>query len=144
MELCSRWPHSANSLAHRICVREVAALQSSREFSDDAELTAYIAQDVVPPQIDAKKLTPESREVYDTLLLLAEEFEAWGVSPIGGYIISMTRSPSDVLDVLWLWRTAWGDCHDDENLPALPIIPLFETIDLAQVEGWLKVIAYLP
>jgi phosphoenolpyruvate carboxylase len=42
----------------------------------------------------------------------------------------MTHSPVDVLTVLWLWRTAWAQGHNDEHdLPHLPIIPLFETID---------------
>lgn len=31
-----------------------------------------------------------------------------------------------------------------DGLVFLLAIPLFETIDLAQAEGWLKVIAYLP
>ena len=42
----------------------------------------------------------------------------------------MTHSPVDVLTVLWLWRTAWAQRHDDaDTVPHLPIIPLFETID---------------
>ncbi len=40
---------------------------------------------------------------------------------IGGYVISMASSVSDVLEVLWLLRLT--DC------PALDIVPLFETID---------------
>ena len=50
---------------------------------------------------------------------------------LGGHVISMTRSPSDVLTVLWLWewsRTVDGGSPRDDTLQ-LPIIPLFETID---------------
>ena len=45
-------------------------------------------------------------------------------------MISMTRAPSDVLTVLWLWqwsrRTDGG--HPADDALRLPIIPLFETI----------------
>ena len=49
---------------------------------------------------------------------------------LGGNVISMTQYPSDLLNVLWLWkwseRTDGGNPRDAEL--RLPIIPLFETI----------------
>ena len=119
-----------NSDVHRRCLLEVVALQSGGEVpSSDAELSTFVAQTNAPSKINVDRLTVESREVFDTFTLLTEEYEACGGEPIGGYIISMTHSPADVLTVLWLWRTAWVQGHDDEGqLPQLPIIPLFETI----------------
>lgn len=120
-----------NSDAHRSCLQEVVALQSENAAAlTDVELAEFISNPEVPPKFNPDQLTPESREVLDTFLLLADEYEAWGIQPFGGYIISMTHSTTDVLTVLWLWRTAWTLRHDNhETLPLLPIIPLFETID---------------
>ena len=120
-----------NSVLHRRCLMEVAALQSDgSETLDDADLAQFLSQNETPRKINVDELTPESREVFDTFLLLTEEFERSGPEAIGAYIISMTHSAADVLSVLWLWRTAWAQHHVDEaSLPALPIVPLFETID---------------
>ncbi len=119
-----------NSDVHQRCLLEVMALQTGEAAPNtDEERTKFLEQSAVPARIDVDRLSEESREVFDTFLLLAEEYEAWGAQPIGGYIISMTHSFQDVLTVLWLWRTAWGQTHDvDQALPSLPIIPLFETI----------------
>ena len=52
------------------------------------------------------------------------------MSALGGHVVSMTREPSDLLTVLWLWK--WSEQTDgghprDAEL-RLPIVPLFETI----------------
>jgi len=112
-----------NSVTHRNCLEEVLGLQGIGELGE-ADTNA------VPPSIDATKLGEEAAEVFRTFMLLAEAYESWGHEAIGGYIISMTHSADDVQTVLWLWRTAWRQCHGaDKELPGLPIIPLFETID---------------
>ncbi len=119
-----------NSEAHRRCLLEVAAVQSGGTTQTDADVTTIVTQSNTPTSIDVEQLSDESREVFDTFRLLADEYEAWGVQPIGGYIISMTHSADDVLTVLWLWRTAWiQNGNDAERLPSLPIVPLFETIE---------------
>ena len=52
------------------------------------------------------------------------------MSALGGHVVSMTREPSDLLTVLWLWKwseqTDGGDPRDAEL--RLPVVPLFETI----------------
>ena len=106
-----------NSEAHTECLRQVLALQGSE-------------MDSTPSRIDPGKLDGPSVEVFDTFLLLAKEMETWGTVPLGGYIISMTHSEKDVLAVLWLWKTAWLQTHDNlDDIPYLSIFPLFETID---------------
>ncbi len=119
-----------NSEVHRRCLLEVLSLQSNGETPSDNTLAEFLTKTRTPNGIDVDRLSDESREVFDTFMLLAEEYKAWGEEPIGSYIISMTHSPADVLTVLWLWRTAWAQRHGDErDLPHMPIVPLFETID---------------
>ncbi len=120
-----------NSVVHRRCLREVVTLQlGMKETPSEEQLHDVIAGDGEPSPIDPDRLTPEAREVFETFGLLAEEFDLRGGNSIGCYIISMTHSPDDVLAVLWLWRTAWNQRqHGGRAVPALPIVPLFETID---------------
>lgn len=120
-----------NSEVHRNCLEEVLRLQSKDSGVEAGEEIKACFQDGNEPSpIDPQKLEPASQEVFNTFLLLAKEYERWGTKPIGGYIISMTHSEEDVLTVLWLWKTAWLQTHENtDNLPLLPIIPLFETID---------------
>lgn len=120
-----------NSEVHRQCLAEVAALSSvGGPAQSDSDLCELIRRGTAPGKIDIEQLGATSREVFDTFLMLADEYHRHGSQPVGGYIISMTHSADDILTVLWLWRSAWAQLHDNEDqLPAMPIIPLFETID---------------
>jgi phosphoenolpyruvate carboxylase len=79
----------------------------------------------VPSTPGAK--TAETLVLFKTLRRVARRF---GMSALGGHIVSMTREPSDLLTVLWLWKwseaTDGGDPRDVEL--RLPVVPLFETI----------------
>lgn len=69
-------------------------------------------------------------EMLSLVRLLARSAGAYGMEPLGGYLISMTHRPSDVLAVLWLWKWGWASqAGSKAGLPYLPIIPLFETMD---------------
>ena len=115
-----------NSEIHRQCLEEIA----SQILSDgETALHELISTDGQVGAVDVDRLSAESREVFDTFLLLAEEYATWGEAPVGGYIISMTHSAADVLTALWLWRLAWSQNRPKEELPAMSIMPLFETID---------------
>jgi len=61
---------------------------------------------------------PEVQDVLDTCEMVAQQPE----DALGAYIISMTRSASDVLAVEWLQQAA-GVPHP------LRVVPLFETVD---------------
>lgn len=62
--------------------------------------------------------SPETKEVLDTCQVIAETPE--GAIPV--YVISMTRTPSDILAVYLLLKEA--------NCPYfLPVVPLFETLN---------------
>ena len=72
----------------------------------------------------------QDRLLVMTSLLIADELSTTGNPSIGCYVISMTHSADDVMNVLWLWKTAWlQKTGSMDNLPHLQIVPLFETID---------------
>lgn len=130
-----------SSERHRQCLAEIAAQQSNETFgSTEDDVRRFVCQDEAAQRIDVESLSAESREVFDTFLLLASQYHRWGAQSIGGYIISMTHSAVDVLIVYWLWRAAWNQYGaDSKPLPPMPIIPLFETInDLRNASGILK------
>lgn len=76
------------------------------------------------------ELGEEARAVLDCYEVLVEHRDTWGLDGIGASIVSMTRSPSDLLAVYLLARevglarmTGEGLCCD------VRVVPLFETID---------------
>lgn len=72
--------------------------------------------------------SPETKEVLDTCRAIAETPQ--GAIPV--YVISMTRTPSDILAVYLLLKEA--DCPY-----TLPVVPLFETLnDLNNADGIMK------
>ncbi len=84
-----------------------------------------------PVSWETAALSDAARETLALMSLLRRTLRGWGPHVLGGHVISMTRSPSDVLTVLWLWewsRTVDGGHPRDATLQ-LPIVPLFETID---------------
>ena len=88
--------------------------------------------------VDENALTPLTRETLCLFRMLRHTVQRFGPDCLGGHVISMTRWPSDLLTVLWLWRracaeaaTSLGDTSKSETiLPqyALRIVPLFEKI----------------
>lgn len=71
-------------------------------------------------------LAQDTLRLFDTLHACATKL---GPEALGGHVISMTRYPSDVLTVLWLWeRAGRASQHDAGSSVDLRIIPLFEKI----------------
>lgn len=67
-------------------------------------------------------------DTLDLFRLLHDAIRSFGSDCVGGHVISLTQCPSDLLNVLWLWRwaqTTATEPHKDE----LRIVPLFEKID---------------
>ena len=84
-----------------------------------------------PLSWDESTLSGPARETLALMTLLRRTLRNCGAETLGGHVISMTRTASDVLAVLWLWewsRTVDGG-HPRDAALHLPIIPLFETID---------------
>ena len=97
------------------------------------------------PEDGLDALTLDTLQLFATLQRASVCF---GHACLGGSIISLTRTPADVLAVLWLWRWAVGRAgargepvggHD------IAIVPLFEKIaDLANAEETLGAILDEP
>jgi phosphoenolpyruvate carboxylase len=117
-----------NSETHRECLREVLTQQFNGAPTEE-QIRQTLANPEAPVAVDVDRLTPASSEVFSTFLLLADEVRQRGTRPLGGYIISMTHSLLDALTVLWFWNAAWRARNENAELPYLPIVPLFETID---------------
>jgi phosphoenolpyruvate carboxylase len=67
-------------------------------------------------------LSPATREVFATLRMIHGCHELFGRASISAYVISVTRSPADVLEVLFL-------AHQARLAGAFDIVPLFETVE---------------
>ena len=78
----------------------------------------------------ATDLGPEADAVIDCYRALREEIIRHGTAGLGGLIVSMTRSVSDLLAVYLFAREAGMLMSTDDGWACpLPVVPLFETID---------------
>ena len=118
------------------CVAEVArALGLADDYADLSEdkrvdllSTAPTADDCTALDIDALSEASAKTVRLFELLDRVSASPSGGDNALGVFIISMTRSASDVLAVLWLSRVA-AAMHGRPSPSAMPIAPLFETID---------------
>jgi phosphoenolpyruvate carboxylase len=123
---------------HAAVYREVMEelWRSAGLISPDRAPTETERQQLLSGEVDprsAEVLAAPSAKAAETLTLfqtLRRISRCFGMSALGGHVVSMTREPSDLLTVLWLWKwseqTDGGDPQDAEL--RLPIVPLFETI----------------
>ncbi|MFL5330825.1 MAG: phosphoenolpyruvate carboxylase [Gemmataceae bacterium] len=78
--------------------------------------------------IASAQFSPLTQDALDLFRLLCKAVHTFGPDCIGGHVISLTQCPSDVLNVLWLWRWAQATTKQAADVE-LRIIPLFEKID---------------
>lgn len=89
------------------------------------------------------ELPHEAQSVLDCYRVVYDYIQAFGQAGIGGFIVSMTRSLSDLLAVYLLVREAGLVFPTDQGLACrVQVVPLFETIeDLQQspdiLDAWL-------
>ncbi len=91
-------------------------------------------------------LSEEAEETVKLFALLAETLGGRDANAIGAFILSMTRSADDLLAVYVLGKYAgFLAGGDGSGAFALPIVPLFETIDdLRRAPGILKELFAVP
>lgn len=78
--------------------------------------------------IPTEKLGPLTIDTLELFELLHSATGNFGPECLGAHVISLTQCPSDVLNVLWLWR--WAQATAKEKSPdELRIAPLFEKIE---------------
>jgi len=101
-------------------------------FTDDersAWLTAQLLSDS-PLRIDEAALPPAGRECVAVFRTVARAQASIAGRAIGSYIVSMTKAPADILEVLFLMKQAGLFTERSGAVAsALNIVPLFETID---------------
>ncbi|UJF25409.1 phosphoenolpyruvate carboxylase [Suttonella sp. R2A3] len=94
------------------------------------ELSKLIEQSGAP-LIYSNELSESTQEQLQLMRTIADLRQLVGKDTFGSYIISMTNRASHILEVLFLMRFAGLSGNDAEGNPfaALPIAPLFETIE---------------
>ncbi|MDO5501562.1 MAG: phosphoenolpyruvate carboxylase [Actinomycetia bacterium] len=129
-----------HSAVHRSALIELLAAVPDlgmpvEEAADDPQVLDRLATHGWPEL----KITPSAatREVLDTLRVMAWLQQRWGRTCCGRYIVSFSQSAAHLVGVRALARLAVGD-----RPLALDVVPLFETgADLAAaaetLEGWL-------
>ncbi|MEM0940984.1 MAG: phosphoenolpyruvate carboxylase [Bacteroidota bacterium] len=76
------------------------------------------------------ELGPEAKTVMECYRTIASHTNKYGTNCIGSFIVSMTRSLSDLLVVYLLAREAGLTIMTDEGaISKIPVVPLLETID---------------
>lgn len=76
------------------------------------------------------KLGPEAQAVVECYRTIAHHTREFGTNCIGSFIVSMTRSVSDLLVVYLLAREVGLTEMNEEGMVAqIPVVPLLETID---------------
>lgn len=109
--------------AHQLISKD----QSPSELERQQLLTSGLDTKLVSKPSTTSPAAAETFTLFRTLRRIARNF---GMEALGGHVISMTREPSDLLAVLWLWQ--WSEQtdggHPNDSELRLPIVPLFETV----------------
>ncbi len=106
---------------------------------------AELARPLAPGQADPE-LPPESAETLGMFQLVRQLRDEVDREAFGAFVLSMTRSVSDILGAYLMAKTAglFGDTAGVET-STLPIVPLFETIeDLQRAPAIMKELLAVP
>jgi len=122
-----------HSSVHGRTVAELAHAGGYRyKEKSDAEREQWLTEQILSSARFHKdlRLSEEARETIDTFKVIGEGIAGGNTDSIRSYIISMTSSPADVLEVLYLMkRTGLLQTGSGKWRSSLDIVPLFETID---------------
>lgn len=119
---------------HTAAIAEICSQShiSYSTFTDDEriEWLTNAIRSVTPFPFNENKLGEQSKELLATFRIIRRAQHTVDARIIRSYIISMTESPGDVLEVLLLMKlTGILDATNDRWASGLDIVPLFETID---------------
>lgn len=125
-------------------LRAAGHCQDYTQLAEDARLEILTSTMAQVDPFDQTTLSPESQDMLQLFLLLANRTRDCGEEILGAHVISMTHQASDVLMVLWLSRWAMtqvsqtpagagGTGHEPggeigDGLGGPGIVPLFETV----------------
>jgi phosphoenolpyruvate carboxylase len=116
---------------HTAAVAEIFGQLSVKysAFSDE-ERAEWLTKSLslkAPVPLNELLLSAQTKELLATFRTIKRAIDEIGPQAIRSYIISMTESSADVLEVLFLMKLT-GLYAPDGNTSALDIVPLFETI----------------
>jgi phosphoenolpyruvate carboxylase len=115
-----------HSAVHSAAVEE---LSQSKGDLDEGRLGSLLLRKHTPAG-KSRKLSPETRQVLDTFDAIRTIQDEAGEPAACTYIVSMTRSPEDLLKVLLLAReTGLVDLAARKAVSRLDVVPLFETLE---------------
>lgn len=116
---------------------------------DSGEWKSWILQQLAQPLAEdrpARRLSPETEETLGMFRLISEMWDVLDRQAFGAFVLSMTRSVSDVLGVCLLAKEG-GLFYDPAGVEycRLPITPLFETIeDLRRAPAIMRELLNVP
>ncbi len=116
---------------HSAAVAEIAAQYNVPygELSDEQRI-AYLTDTILsdtPALFRSEALSERSAEVLATFSVIKRALDEIDPNAVRSYVISMTESPADVLEVLFFMKLT-GLYSGPQERSALDIVPLFETI----------------
>ncbi|MFM9059415.1 MAG: phosphoenolpyruvate carboxylase [Planctomycetaceae bacterium] len=109
-------------------IADAASLAGDDEATKVRVLTGSLGTVGAVPTAGLDPLAADTLALFDLLHRASVRF---GPDCLGGAIVSLTRSPADVLCVLWLWRWAQRQAADRGDRVAehdIAVVPLFEKI----------------
>jgi len=114
--------------SHRAALRDVASVLGIDELDGAALHRELLGR---RPLVGADiPLAPETKKVFDTFRAIRTIQDELGAPAACTYIISMAKTPDDVLRVLLLAReTGLVDLATDAPSSRIDVVPLFETLD---------------
>jgi phosphoenolpyruvate carboxylase len=120
---------------HTAAVAELLGLVGVPNYAtlDEARRQALLEDRLAGPPLalPGEALSPLTRETLDTFVAMADIQRLSGPRACHTYVISMSRTPSDVLAVLFLAREAGLFAWPGDTAAAtsqIDVVPLFETI----------------
>jgi phosphoenolpyruvate carboxylase len=116
-----------HSQVHTAAVKEL--LSQADDDADGEALRSTLLRKRAPSR-NNRKLSAETRQVVDTFGAIRTIQDEAGQPAACTYIVSMTRSPEDLLKVLLLAReTELVDLAARKAVSRLDVVPLFETLE---------------
>jgi len=108
------------------CPQSKAPLPGSPQWSERIRQGLHAGERL---EIGRDHLTEETRELLELFDVIRDAVESAGNTPIGAFILSMTRSPEDILAVYLLAQyCGLATALDGSGTIKLKVVPLFETI----------------
>jgi phosphoenolpyruvate carboxylase len=139
------------STRHTLAVSEIAALCGLTDYNslDEQQRLRFLTEQIdrnLIPAIDLDKLSDNTRQTVEVFHTIYEMREEIGSKCIGSYVISMTHTASNIMEVMYLgFLAGLAGKHDNEFFCTLEIGPLFETIeDLNHIDDVLDMLLRNP